>query len=150
MVLPVLIWVSAAERHGIIASYTNTNTIASGTNFMTLSSPYSSSQGYHDILLSAVRSDSLNTRFINHSLILNEKINSGYAGLDEDNYLGDYAMRWLLHNTNLKWTAFFLSPGPSEHNTSWMTKYKYLKELGWGIAPIFLVNRSTAYKARIS
>jgi len=31
----------------------------------------------------------------------------------------------------------FYSPGPSEYNTSWMTKYQYLKDLGWGIAPIF-------------
>ncbi len=42
----------------------------------------------------------------------------GYAGLNEDNYLGDDAMPWFLHNTNLIWTAFFLAPGPSEHNTN--------------------------------
>jgi len=137
MVLSVLILAGMGERPGV-ASYqsnTNTNTITTGGNFIASASIVS--QAFHYMPLSAVMSSPLDVRGINHATSIHDTMARGYAGIDEDDYLGDDAMRWLIHNTNLKWTAFFLAPGPSEHNTSWMTKYHYLRELGWGIAPIF-------------
>lgn len=68
---------------------------------------------------------------------------TGYPGIDRDSYPGDHAMDWLLHNTNLHWTGFYLGPAPSHHDTSWMRSRLTLSDMGWGLAPIY-VGRQTA------
>lgn len=63
--------------------------------------------------------------------------NQLYAGFDRLEYPGDHAMQWLWDNTNLWWCGFYLAPAPSQQYTGWMDRYAKLKEIGWGIAPIF-------------
>lgn len=60
------------------------------------------------------------------------------AGLDRLDYPGDDVMTFLWDNTNLFWTGFYLAPAPSQQNTSWMDRREFLKELGWGFAPIYV------------
>jgi hypothetical protein len=57
----------------------------------------------------------------------------GIAGLDKRDYPGGNIMQWLINNTNLKWTGFYLAPAPCQGNTSWMNKYNTLKNFGWGV-----------------
>ncbi len=64
--------------------------------------------------------------------------NELFAGFDRLEYPGDRAMQWLWDNTNLWWCGFYLAPAPSQQNRGWMDKYAGLKEIGWGIAPIFV------------
>jgi hypothetical protein len=73
-----------------------------------------------------------------NQLMHHEDPSQGFAGFDAVHYPGDHVMQWLLHNTNLRWTGFYLAPAPGEVSTKWMTKYHYLKDLGWGFAPIFV------------
>lgn len=63
----------------------------------------------------------------------------GFAGIDKDRYPGDQVMASLKRNTNLKWTGFYLTPAPSQgHTLGWMGKHGFLRDLGWGIAPIYV------------
>lgn len=62
----------------------------------------------------------------------------GYAGIDRLGYPGDATMQQLWDSTNLTWSGFYLAPAPSQHNTSWMTHYAFLRSMGWGIAPIYV------------
>jgi hypothetical protein len=62
-----------------------------------------------------------------------------FAGMDVAGYPGDEAMLSLIQNTNLVWTGFYLTPAPSQgHNLKWMGKHQFLRDLGWGIAPIYV------------
>ena len=61
-----------------------------------------------------------------------------YAGFDTSIYPGDGTMEWLLKNTNLKWTGFYLGPAPTHGDTTWMPKYTSLKSMGWGFAPVYV------------
>ena len=58
--------------------------------------------------------------------------------MDTKYYPGDKIMKWFFDNTNLTWTGFYLTPAPCQSNTSWMNKYDFLKNMGWGFAPIFV------------
>jgi hypothetical protein len=59
--------------------------------------------------------------------------------MDVATFPGDRVMQSLIKNTNLKWTGFYLTPAPSQgHNLKWMTKHNFLRDLGWGIAPIYV------------
>jgi len=60
-----------------------------------------------------------------------------YVGFDRLEYPGDHAMQWLWDNANLWWCGFYLAPAPSQQYTGWMDKYAKLKQIGWGITPIF-------------
>jgi hypothetical protein len=61
------------------------------------------------------------------------------AGMDVAGYPGDRVMRSLIKNTNLRWTGFYLTPAPSQgHKLGWMGKHDFLRDLGWGIAPIYV------------
>ena len=62
----------------------------------------------------------------------------GIAGIDKRDYPGDNTIQWLINNTNLKWTGFYLAPSPCQGNISWMNKYNALKNFGWGFAPIYV------------
>jgi len=129
MIAPVMISVNVTEGSGIATHRSYTTTIGSANKFV--------SSINERFLVSPVRSGPPDAGNVSQPKTYHDSLSQGFAGLDDDDYPGDYAMRWLLHNTNLKWTAFFLAPGPSELNTSWMTKYHYLRDLGWGFAPIF-------------
>jgi len=76
---------------------------------------------------------------------------TAFAGLDALQYPGNDAMDWLLHNTNLTWTGFYLAPAPSQRRgTSWMPPgnqqavYDFLRDLGWGFAPIYVGQQTEA------
>lgn len=62
----------------------------------------------------------------------------GYAGFDRSAYPGDALMQSLWDNTNLRWCGFYLSPTPSHTDNSWMQKLQILRNMGWGIAPIYM------------
>lgn len=62
----------------------------------------------------------------------------GFAGIDRLAYPGDAIMQQLWNTTNLTWTGFYLAPAPSQGNTSWMTRLAFLRQMGWGIAPIYV------------
>jgi hypothetical protein len=65
--------------------------------------------------------------------------------MDKDTYPGDKVMEALIKNTNLKWTGFYMTPAPSQgHNLKWMGKKKFLRDHGWGIAPIYVGRQITA------
>lgn len=140
MTVPFMLLVNETEGSVISAdrSNTNTNTTASSTDkFVT---PYSTSQGFQHnrrLPVSTIRSGPPNAGDTNHPSNYYHNLIQGFAGLDLEDYPGNYAMRWLLHNTNLRWTGFYLSPAPAENNTIWMINYQQLKDLGWGFAPIF-------------
>lgn len=61
-----------------------------------------------------------------------------HAGLDRLTYPGDDVMRALYDHTNLAWTGFYLAPSPSQGYTGWMTKAQILRDMGWGLAPIYV------------
>ena len=61
-----------------------------------------------------------------------------HAGFDRLAYPGDAVMTSLWDSTNMAWTGFYLAPAPSQGNTSWMSKAQFLRDLGWGIAPIYV------------
>jgi subtilisin family serine protease len=61
-----------------------------------------------------------------------------HAGLDRLRYPGDEVMRALYQGTNLAWTGFYLAPAPSQGYTGWMSKAAILREMGWGLAPLFV------------
>jgi hypothetical protein len=63
---------------------------------------------------------------------------SAFAGLDTYAYPGDATMRWLLANTNLVWTGYYLAPSPSHGDATWMGTRAKLQKAGWGIAPIYV------------
>jgi hypothetical protein len=62
----------------------------------------------------------------------------GIPGLDKSIYPGDNIMQWLLNNTNLRWTGFYLAPAPCRVDRSWMNTYGSLQSMGWGFAPVYL------------
>jgi Domain of unknown function (DUF1906) len=88
-------------------------------------------------LVSTISSAPPNASDTNHPSNYYHNLTQSFAGLDLEDYPGNYAMSWLSHNTDLRWTGFYLSPAPAENNTSWMINYRQLKDLGWGFAPIF-------------
>jgi len=62
-----------------------------------------------------------------------------FAGMDKSDYPGDRVMESLIRTTNLDWTGFYLTPAPSQgHQLGWMPKHKFLRSLGWGLAPIYV------------
>jgi subtilisin family serine protease len=61
-----------------------------------------------------------------------------HAGFDRLHYPGDEVMQALYRRTNLAWTGFYLAPAPSQGYTGWMSKASVLREMGWGLAPIFV------------
>ena len=61
-----------------------------------------------------------------------------HAGFDRLQYPGDDAMRDLWAHTNLAWTGFYLAPAPSQGYTGWMDKAQFLRDMGWGLAPIYV------------
>jgi hypothetical protein len=63
---------------------------------------------------------------------------TGYPGFDLLTYPGDTRMAWLLENTNLSWTGFYLAPAPSQGYTGWMRAYNTLRNQGWGFAPVYV------------
>lgn len=62
----------------------------------------------------------------------------GYAGFDRLAYPGDETMKQLWETTNLTWTGFYLAPAPSRKTSDWMTRHAFLRNLGWGIAPVYV------------
>jgi hypothetical protein len=62
----------------------------------------------------------------------------GFAGIDRLVYPGDATMQQMWNTTNLTWTGFYLAPAPSQGNTSWMTRFAFLRSLGWRVAPIYV------------
>jgi len=63
-----------------------------------------------------------------------------YAGVDRLAYPGNEFMSYLMDQSNLLWTGFYLAPAPSQGNTSWMSHLADLHAMGpgWGVAPIFV------------
>ncbi len=61
-----------------------------------------------------------------------------FAGLDMYAHPGDAVMSWLLANTNLVWTGYYLAPSPSHGDKTWMGTRAGLQAAGWGIAPIYV------------
>lgn len=61
-----------------------------------------------------------------------------HAGFDRLTYPGDAVMTALYDNTNLAWTGFYLAPAPSQPYTGWMTKAQTLRDMGWGLAPVYV------------
>jgi hypothetical protein len=62
-----------------------------------------------------------------------------YAGLHRNRYPGDDLMRHLREHSNLHWTGFYLAPAPAhQKDTSWMDRLPVLREMGWGLAPIYV------------
>ncbi|MCF2151904.1 DUF1906 domain-containing protein [Desmonostoc muscorum LEGE 12446] len=74
---------------------------------------------------------------------------SGHAGFDRLQYPGDSVMQWLRDNTNLAWIGFYLAPAPSQPYTGWMLKHDFLKNLGWGFAPIYVGQQAQGPGSRI-
>lgn len=68
---------------------------------------------------------------------------AGHAGCDSLKYPGDDVMKFLWNNTNLEWTGFYLAPAPSQPYTGWMNSRTFLKQLGWGFAPIYVGQQSS-------
>ena len=66
------------------------------------------------------------------------EVATAHAGFDRLAYPGDEVMSQLWSNSNMAWTGFYLAPAPSQPNTSWMTKARTLREMGWGLAPIYV------------
>jgi hypothetical protein len=62
----------------------------------------------------------------------------GYSGFDRLVYPGDDVMRYLWESTNSTWCGFYLAPSPSQKHTSWMSRFPFLRSMGWGIAPIYV------------
>lgn len=62
----------------------------------------------------------------------------GFAGIDRLQYPGDAVMQQLWTDTDLTWTGFYLAPAPSQSNTSWMGHFAALRNMGWGIAPVYV------------
>ena len=62
-----------------------------------------------------------------------------FAGMDVASFPGDRVMQSLIKNTNLRWTGFYLTPAPSQgHNLKWMDRHDFLRDLKWGIAPLYV------------
>jgi len=61
-----------------------------------------------------------------------------WAGFDRITYPGDDTMQWLWDNTNLWWCGFYLAPAPSQKYTGWMGKWTVLRQMKWGLAPIYV------------
>ncbi|SNT07034.1 Serine protease, subtilisin family [Noviherbaspirillum humi] len=61
-----------------------------------------------------------------------------HAGFDRLAYPGDDVMRALWQHTNLAWTGFYLAPSPSQGYTGWMSKAATLRQMGWGLAPVYV------------
>lgn len=55
-----------------------------------------------------------------------------FAGFDTFAYPGDEIMKSLWTHTNLYWCGFYLGP-----RFDWTPHYPKIKEIGWGIAPIY-------------
>jgi hypothetical protein len=54
-----------------------------------------------------------------------------YAGVDRVQYPGDRVMGLLRKNTNLRWCGLYLQ------YADWQPKYGVLKDMGWGVAPVY-------------
>jgi hypothetical protein len=56
-----------------------------------------------------------------------------YAGFDMASYPSDEIMQSLRSNTSLVWCGFYLYPA-----TDWIPHYTTIKQMGWGVAPIYI------------
>lgn len=73
-----------------------------------------------------------------------------YAGFDAATYPGPIAMQWLWDNTNLWWVGHYLpvaGPGLLDKYT-WKGTYTPLREMGWGVAPIYVGKQPNSVKLR--
>jgi hypothetical protein len=65
-----------------------------------------------------------------------------WAGFDREPYPDPGnkrgIIRWLWENTNLYWCGYYLAPTPDHRDTSWMGKRQFLKDMGWGLAPLYV------------
>lgn len=65
---------------------------------------------------------------------------SYYWGIDRMVYPGDTIMGNWKQNSNLKFTIYYLAPGPARDDMSWMgvNARPALAAMGWGFLPIYL------------
>ncbi len=61
-----------------------------------------------------------------------------FLGFDRLAYPGDEFMQLLKTEGQVSWTGFYLAPAPSQGSTTWMKKRDFLKDLGFGFAPIYV------------
>jgi hypothetical protein len=101
MTVPFMILVNETEGSGISVHRSNTNTnttTSSADKFVTLTT----SQGFQcnsRLPVSTIRSGPPNAGDTNHPSNYYHNLTQGFAGLDLEDYPGNYAMRSLLHNT---------------------------------------------------
>ncbi len=63
---------------------------------------------------------------------------SGIAGFDISVYPGDAAMRaWLAPASPYAWVGYYL-PAPCHRDSTWVHKFTVLRDMGWGVAPIYV------------
>jgi hypothetical protein len=74
-----------------------------------------------------------------------------FAGFDMARYPGDTAMQSLWESSNLYWVGYYLAvsgPGLSDKRT-WSGKYKFLRGVGWGVAPIYVGKQPSSKKLEL-
>jgi hypothetical protein len=66
------------------------------------------------------------------------------GGFDmSDNYPGHEVLDWLRKNTNLRWNGMYLAVKDRDKSVTaarqtWKGKFSSLKQMGWGVAPIYM------------
>jgi Rv2525c-like, glycoside hydrolase-like domain len=63
---------------------------------------------------------------------------SVFLGFDRLAYPGDGVMQLLRSQGGVSFTGFYLGPAPSQRSTGWMQKRSFLKDLGFGFAPVYV------------
>jgi len=61
-----------------------------------------------------------------------------FPGIDRSGYPGDSLMRLLRTEARVVWTGFYLAPAPSHPQAGWMQKRAFLRDLGYGLAPLYV------------
>jgi Domain of unknown function (DUF1906) len=74
-----------------------------------------------------------------------------FAGFDSASYPGDSLMQDLWDNSNLYWVGFYLPvSGPGlENKLTWKLKYKVLRDIGWGVAPLYVGKQPNSAKLNL-
>ena len=72
-----------------------------------------------------------------HAIVADE-VKSGYLGFDTGTYPGDKAMlAWRTGGAPYEWTGYYL-PSPCHPDEGWSGKREALKEMGYGLAVIYV------------
>lgn len=65
-----------------------------------------------------------------------------HLGFDRSRYPGDAVMRSLWRHTPLAFVALYLAPAPSHPDRGWMRRAALLREIGWGLLPVYVGQES--------